>query len=44
MEGKGILLIAHRGGSYEAIENTIESFENGMKQGANILEMDICIT
>lgn len=39
-----VLHVAHRGGSRERLENTIESFENGVKKGANILEMDVCLT
>ena len=26
------------------MENTIESFENGLRNGANVLEMDVCLT
>jgi glycerophosphoryl diester phosphodiesterase len=38
------LVIAHRGASSEAPENTLESFELGMIQGAGALEMDVRLT
>ncbi|KAL4512718.1 hypothetical protein ABPG72_020555 [Tetrahymena utriculariae] len=39
-----VLHIAHRGGSRYRVENTIESFENGLKEGTNVLELDVCMT
>lgn len=39
-----VLNLAHRGGSRGRLENTIESFENGLRCGANVLEMDVCLT
>ena len=37
-------MISHRGGSRESLENTLESFKNGYKQGSNVLELDVCLT
>lgn len=37
-------MIGHRGGSKMELENTLESFKEGMKQGCDILELDICVT
>ncbi|KRX01742.1 PLC-like phosphodiesterase, TIM beta/alpha-barrel domain [Pseudocohnilembus persalinus] len=39
-----VLLIAHRGGSREYLENTIEAFDNAYRLNANIIEMDLCLT
>ncbi|XP_074423984.1 LOW QUALITY PROTEIN: lysophospholipase D GDPD3-like [Larus michahellis] len=33
-------LVAHRGGSGEKIENTMEAFENAVTHGADLLELD----
>lgn len=38
------LLFAHRGASLHAPENTLEAFELGITQGANVLELDIHLT
>jgi glycerophosphoryl diester phosphodiesterase len=35
------LVIAHRGASAEAPENTLESFRLGLEQGADALELDV---
>ena len=37
-------MISHRGGSREALENTLESLKNGDKLGSNALELDACLT
>ena len=42
--GEKVLSIAHRGGSYEKIENTIESFQNAVDNGTELLEMDLQMT
>ena len=39
-----ILLIAHRGGSLLALENTFQSFDKALSVGADVLEMDVCVT
>ena len=39
-----VLNIGHRGGCRGKIENTIESFDYGLRSGANALEMDVCLT
>lgn len=36
--------VGHRGGCRGRLENTIESFDNGLRCGANALEMDVCLT
>jgi glycerophosphoryl diester phosphodiesterase len=38
------LLFAHRGASLHAPENTLEAFELGVLQGANVLELDVHMT
>lgn len=38
------LLFAHRGASMHAPENTLEAFELGVLQGANVLELDVHMT
>ena len=38
------MLIAHRGGSMEAPENTLQAFEHALKAGAQFLETDVRIT
>lgn len=38
------LIIAHRGASAEAPENTLEAFQLGLDQGADALEMDVRLT
>ncbi|XP_004615998.1 lysophospholipase D GDPD3 [Sorex araneus] len=37
-------LAAHRGGSGERLENTLEAMENSMAQRADLLELDCCLT
>ncbi|VGO21011.1 glycerophosphodiester phosphodiesterase [Pontiella sulfatireligans] len=37
-------IIAHRGASYDAPENTMESFELGLAQGADAIECDVHLT
>jgi len=37
-------ICGHRGSPVKEIENTIPSFERALKEGANSLEMDLCIT
>lgn len=44
LNGKGVLNFAHRGGAREGLENTMESFYNGFKSGANIIELDVRVT
>ncbi|ODM99949.1 Glycerophosphodiester phosphodiesterase domain-containing protein 1 [Orchesella cincta] len=36
--------ISHRGGSAEGYENTLKSFQNAVKQGTNMLELDVRMT
>lgn len=38
------MICAHRGGSWEAPENTLCAFERAMKIGAQFLETDVRIT
>lgn len=38
------LIIGHRGSPNTKVENTIDSFEYALLQGANALEMDVCLT
>lgn len=42
--GQKILNIAHRGGSYEKVENTIDAFKNAVDSGVDLLEMDLQLT
>lgn len=37
-------VVAHRGGSFEAPENTINAFRNAVEQGVDLLEMDCWMT
>ena len=37
----GVAISAHRGGSLEAPENTIESFEYSIKIGSSYIETDV---
>ena len=37
----GLAVMAHRGGSLEAPENTIESFKYALEIGSDIIETDI---
>ena len=37
----GLAVMAHRGGSLEAPENTIESFKYSLEIGSDIIETDI---
>jgi glycerophosphoryl diester phosphodiesterase len=39
-----ILVVAHRGSSLEYLENTMTAFRNAVRQGANILQMDVLLT
>jgi glycerophosphoryl diester phosphodiesterase len=41
---KPFLIIGHRGSPAAEVENTIPSFERALKENANALEMDICLT
>ena len=43
-KGTGPLLIAHRGSSGEAPENTIAAFRLAVEQGADMLELDVRMT
>jgi glycerophosphoryl diester phosphodiesterase len=38
------MLIAHRGGSWEAPENTLQAFNYALMTGAQFLETDVRIT
>jgi glycerophosphoryl diester phosphodiesterase len=38
------LVIGHRGAPNESAENTLPSFEVAVAQGANALELDLCVT
>mmetsp|Transcript_11258 Transcript_11258/g.9644 ORF Transcript_11258/g.9644 Transcript_11258/m.9644 type:complete len:89 (+) Transcript_11258:82-348(+) len=38
------LLIAHRGGSREVLENTLGAFQHAINNGADIIETDLHIT
>lgn len=39
-----LLIIGHRGAPYKKVENTLQSFGQALKEGANALEIDLCIT
>jgi len=41
---KNFYVIGHRGTAAHAVENTLEGCAEGMRIGANALEIDICIT
>src|SRR4030095_1783853 len=41
LDGPRPRLYAHRGGSLEAPENTLEAFANGLDAGADRLELDV---
>jgi glycerophosphoryl diester phosphodiesterase len=43
-EKDSFLIIGHAGSPYKKPENTIEGFEQALKDGANGLEMDLCIS
>lgn len=43
-ESTAIEIIAHRGASYDAPENTLESFQLGWKQQADAVELDILLS
>ncbi len=38
------LITGHRGSPTKEIENTIQSYETALKDGANSLELDLCLT
>jgi len=38
------LVVGHRGAPVERVENTIESFEQAVRNGANAIEVDLCVT
>ena len=38
------LIIGHRGSPTQEVENTLPSFELALSEGANALELDLCIT
>ncbi len=38
------LITGHRGSPTKEIENTIQSYETALKDGANSLEIDLCVT
>ena len=43
--GKGApYLFAHRGGSFEAPENTLQSFLHSVEVGVDVIETDVRIT
>jgi glycerophosphoryl diester phosphodiesterase len=39
-----LLIIGHRGAPYKKVENTLQSFGQAIKEGANALEIDLCLT
>ncbi len=43
-DGKTFYIVGHRGSPTKEVENTIPSFERAIQDGANSLEMDLCIT
>ncbi|MGE3800259.1 MAG: glycerophosphodiester phosphodiesterase [Candidatus Kapaibacterium sp.] len=43
-EDHPFLIIAHRGSPSREVENTIPSFQLGLQEGANAIELDLCIT
>lgn len=43
-EDRPFLIIGHRGSPHKEPENTIESLESALKEGANALEIDLCLT
>ncbi len=40
----GFLVIGHRGAPLDQAENTLASFDEALRQGANALEIDLCLT
>jgi len=44
LRGSTALVIAHRGGSLEAPENTLASMRHGLRSGADWLELDVHLT
>ena len=38
------MIMAHRGGSWEQPENTFQAFKYALKNGAQFLETDVCMT
>jgi glycerophosphoryl diester phosphodiesterase len=42
--GRDFLIIGHRGAPHQACENTIESFVQALRLGANALELDVSMT
>jgi len=40
----GVKHISHRGGCFEAPENTIAAFRNAIKAGTEMLELDVHLT
>jgi len=40
----GFLIIGHRGSRVHEVENTIPSFERAIQEGANGIELDLCMT
>ena len=44
VSGVGPMIVAHRGSSYEAPENTLPAFELAWKQGADAVEGDFLLT
>ncbi|KAL4482886.1 hypothetical protein ABPG74_018912 [Tetrahymena malaccensis] len=44
LSNQKILKIAHRGGSREQLENTIEAFDNALSLGSDMLELDVRVT
>jgi len=42
--GKKVMHSAHRGGSRECLENTVEAFQNAVNNGCHMLEFDLQMT
>ncbi|MCU0725495.1 MAG: hypothetical protein MUE73_06875 [Planctomycetes bacterium] len=40
----GFLVVGHRGSPAKRVENTLASFEEALAEGANAIEMDLCLT
>lgn len=38
------MIIAHRGGGWESPENTLQAFDQSLKNGAQFLETDVRLT
>src|SRR5437762_2999751 len=42
--GRSLLIYGHRGAPWSAIENTLASYAAALREGANAIELDVCVT